>query len=72
MVTFGCASRAAEQNLKAYHARKARGVVRDRKAKKAVDPLWPLPTHTPSEGLSCMKLRKWRGPVQAGPLRAAL
>lgn len=62
----------SNQNREWYQARKARGIERKREPVVKSEPLWPLPTHTLSEGLSCMQLRKWRGPVQAGPLRASL
>jgi hypothetical protein len=55
-----------------YEARKARGIVRNRAPVVRREPLWPLPTQTLTEGLECVRLRNWRGPVSREPLRCAL
>lgn len=63
-----CSSR---REARRYHERKASGRIRSRNVGR-VEPLWPLPTHTLADSLSCITLRKWRGPVEPGQLRYAL
>ena len=55
-----------------YANRLARGIKRNRGVPPRVEPLWPLPTYTLTDSLDCIRLRKWRGPVQVGQLRGAL
>lgn len=66
-----CKACRSMQNREWYQSRKARGIERKREPVVKLEPLWTLPTHTLSDGLSCVHMRKWRGPVQAGTLRAS-
>lgn len=59
------------RNALRYMERLKEGHVRNRK-KAAPEPLWTLPTHSIREGLDCVRLRKWRGPVNNEPMRARL
>lgn len=54
-----------------YRERRATGWVRNRDV-RAVEPVWPLPTHSIREGLDSVRLRKWRGPVNHEPMRCRL
>lgn len=55
-----------------YRERKQTGWARSRNVGKSAEPLWPLPTHSISEGLDSVRLRKWRGPVNHEPMRCRL
>ena len=68
---YSCRTCTSERNRQRYLAKKAQGIVRSRK-KAAHEPLWPLPTHSILEGLDCVRLRNWRGPVNHEPMRARL
>ena len=58
---------------RARHKRHAEaGKFRSRAPRVVREPLWPLPTHTLAEGLECVRLRKWRYPVEPGQLGARL
>ena len=58
---------------RARHKRHAEaGKFRSRAPRVVREPLWPLPTQTLAEGLECVRMRKWRGPVESAPLRASL
>ena len=54
-----------------YAERKAAGIVRSRAPAKR-EPLWPLPTYSLTDSLDCIRLRKWRGPVNHEPMRCRL
>lgn len=59
---------------RARHAKRiAAGIKIDRKRKTSErEPPWPVPTYTIQDSLACVKLRKWRGPVNHEPMRARL
>lgn len=68
-----CRACRSKRDRERYQARKEQGIKRSRDpAAKQDDSMWPVPTHTLSDGLSCVRMRKWRGPVRSGPLRASL
>ena len=54
-----------------YLARTSAGIKRSR-TKAPPEPPWPLPTHTLTDGLSCVRLLNWRGPVNLTQMRASL
>lgn len=54
------------QRCRAKKANIPHKAVRESKA------LWPIPTHTLTDSLSCLKLRAWRGPVSREPMVARL
>lgn len=54
-----------------YRERTATGWVRARDV-RAVEPEWPMPTHSIREGLDSVRLRKWRGPVSHELMRCRL
>ena len=66
-----CKACRSARSKRQYAERKAAGIVRSRAPAKR-EPLWPLPTHTLTEGLDCVRLRNWRGPVSREPLRFSL
>lgn len=59
------------RDVQRYLARKEQGQTRSRNVGR-VEPMWAIPTQTVTEGLDCVRLRKWRGPVNVGNLRASL
>lgn len=68
---YSCRACTSERDRKRYLAKKAQGIVRSRK-KAMPEPLWPLPAQSLLEGLECVRMRKWRGPVNHEPMRARL
>ncbi|MDQ3057260.1 MAG: hypothetical protein M3Q96_05895 [Pseudomonadota bacterium] len=66
-----CKACRGERERERYMERKAAGIIRSRIPAQPV-PAWPLPTHTLADGLSCVKLRAWRGPVEQGFVGARL
>jgi hypothetical protein len=63
---YACRECLGKQAKERYERLKAQGKqTRNIIAKRPrnTEPLWPLPTHTLTEGLDCVRLRNWRGPV---------
>ena len=66
-----CKACKCEKAKERDRARREAGIKRDRTPKKP-EPLWPMPTHTLTEGLACVRMRAWRGPVNPGQMVATL
>ena len=68
-----CKSCESARHRAYYIRRQAEKGPRNRGTGRPVEVPWPLPTHDILQSLSCVQLRKWRGPVnRCEPMRAKL